>query len=141
MVLALGAALLHALTLFIPRDAHLRGPLTSLFIGELTPAALSLLLGNLVIVFFARQVLRFLRVSGGRLWYAGGLTWWAVQVVASVALPGLTLGQDGWLSTAGQQDQGTRLVFEAIWGAVFRRRNPGAFHLFYMLQPSLTVDT
>lgn len=131
MVLALGAALLHALTLFIPRDAHLRGPLTSLFIGELTPAVLSLLLGNLVIVFFARQVLRFLRVSGGRLWYAGGLTWWAVQVVASVALPGLTLGQDGWLSTAGQPDQWPSLVIVAGWGAVIGALVPVAFIVFY----------
>src|SRR5690606_18247837 len=118
MVLALGAALIHALTLFIPRDAHLRGPLTSLFIGELTPAALSLLLGNLVIVFFTRQALRFLRVNGGRLWYAGGMVWWAVQAVASVAVSDLTLGQDGWLSTVGQPDQWPGLVIVAGWGAV-----------------------
>ncbi|NLE51580.1 MAG: GAF domain-containing protein [Chloroflexi bacterium] len=131
MVLTLVAALLHALSLLVPEDAHLRGAGADLFIGHLTPAALSVLLGNLTIVFFTRQALRFLRVSGGRAWYFIGLIWWAVLAGASVLLPDLALGQDGWLGTIGQPDQWPGLVVVAGWIAMLSVLSPIAFIVFY----------
>jgi len=131
MVLTLGAALLHALSLLLPADAHLRGPGADLFVGHLTPAVLSLLLGNLTLVFFTRQALRFLRLGGERAWCAAGLVWWMVQAGASVVLPELALAQDGWLGTVAEPDQWPGLVVIAGWAALIGALSPTAFIVFY----------
>lgn len=118
MLLALGAALLQSLVTLLPDDAHREGPLAPLFVGSLNAAALGVLLGNLVIVFFTRQALRDLQVSSGRGWYYAGLAWWLAQAGACLFLPGLTLGQEGWLGTIGEPEQWPGLLVVGGWLAV-----------------------
>ncbi len=131
MLLALGAALLQSLAALLPDDAHRTGPLASLFAGSLTPAALTLLLGNLVIVFFTRQALRYLQVPSGRVWYYAGVIWWLAQTGACLALPDLTLGQEGWLGTVGEPDQWPGLLVVSGWLAAAVPLSLVPFAVFY----------
>jgi len=131
LLLALAAATLQMASELIPDDAHLTGPAARAFVGELTPAALRLLLGNLVIVLFTRQALRFLQVPIGRLWLAAGLAWWLVQVGASLTLPGLALGQAGWLGTVAEPDQWPGLVVVSGWAAIGAALSLAAFAVVY----------
>lgn len=124
---------LAAAAQLLPEQAHRESVVAGLFVGDLAPPSVVVLLTNLMLVLFGMQSLRYLH-RPVLPWAVVGLAWWAVQVILLAFPPAATaelpVGEAGWLRDLDTATP-TGLLLLGGWGTGTAWLLGAAFMTFY----------